>query len=176
MRRALRPLLLGALLTGGAVLAQAQQQELPGRWELTQFDPSGVTGDSQSALWLEAEGRILNPEPSDPHAVRVLPVLSIQCRNATPDFFLKLNFEAPSGSVAVSYSLDGGPPMQATWQPRDDATALAPDDKVDFVRALEGKNRLDLTLTFPDAEPTSTSFDLTGIDAALAKLRPACTW
>ena len=172
MRRAL----VGAL---GALLVStlgAAAQGVPGRWELSQFDPAGQTNSSETALWLEAEGRLLNPQPSDPHAVRVLPVLSIQCRNGEPDFFIRLNFEAPPGPVAVSYGLDGGAPVAATWQLRDNATALAPDDKVAFVRAMLGRSWLDLTLTFAEAEPTSTRFEIAGIDAALEKLKPACPW
>jgi len=172
MRRGALAGALGALL----LAAPAQGQGVPGRWEFSQFDPAGQTNSSESALWLEAEGRLLNPQPSDPHAVRVLPVLSIQCRNGEPDFFIRLNFEAPPGPVAVNTSLDGGDPVAATWQLRDKATALAPDDKLAFVRAMLGKRWLDLTLTFAEAEPTSTRFEIAGIDAALEKLKPACPW
>lgn len=172
-----RAALLGALvLCGMAAVAAAQVQGVPGRWELTDYDPTHQTGKSQIALWLEADQRILNPHPADKYHVRALPLLSIQCLEGQPEFFINLNFEAERGPVDVSYSLDGGPPMAATWQVRDSTTSIAPDDKVDFVRSLSGKRRLDLTLTFAGADPTSTAFDIAGIDAALDKLRPNCRW
>lgn len=166
---------LGALLLC-CLATIAQAQGVPGRWELTDYDPTHLTGKSQIALWLEADQRILNPQPVDKYSVRALPLLSIQCESGQPDFFINLNFEAKIGPVDVSYSLDGAPPAAATWRVRDSAVSIAPDDKVDFVRALLGKRRLDLTLTFPGAEPTSTSFEIAGIDAALDKLRPSCSW
>jgi hypothetical protein len=170
-----RHALLGALLLC-CIARAAGAQDVPGRWELTDYDPTHQTGTSQIALWLQADQRILNPHPVDPHNVRALPLLSIQCQGGQSEFFINLNFEADRGPVDVSYSLDGGPAMDATWQVRDSGVSVAPEDRVDFVRSLLGRRRLDLTLTVARAEPTSTGFDIAGIEAALEKLRPSCPW
>jgi hypothetical protein len=118
--------------------------------------------------------RIKNPAPTNAYDAQGLPLLSIQCVDGRPEFFINLNIEVLTGSVAVTYRLDEGAAVHATW--KSEGIAMAPDDKTAFVHSLVGKRKLSLTITFPGAEPTSTAFEIAGLDDALQALRPHCAW
>jgi hypothetical protein len=172
--RARRNRLLLGVLGLACLRCAATAQVTVGRWELIDYDRAHATGKSQIALWLQGDRRVKNPAPANAYNAQGLPLLSIQCVEGRPEFFINLNFEVPSGVVAVASRLDQGADIGGTWN--SEGIAIAPDNQVAFVRSLLGKRELSLTLTFPGAEPTSTVFQIAGIDTALQALRPHCSW
>lgn len=88
--------------------------------------------------------------------------------------FFNLNFEVPTGPVAVASRLDDGETVSGTW--KSSGITVEPDDRIAFVRTLLGKRQLSLTLTFPGVGPTGTTFQVGGLDTALQTLRPHCSW
>jgi hypothetical protein len=150
-------------LTASAVIA--------GRWDLVDYDDPK---HHQIGLWLLSGIRIKNPAPTNAYDAQGLPLLTIQCLDGRPEFFINLNFEVPTSLVAVTYRLDEGAAVDATW--KSEGITITTEDKVGFVRSLVGKRKLSLIITFPGATPTSTAFEITGLDVALPALRPRCSW
>ena len=96
-------------LLGGLALTclgfAAAAQVIAGRWELIDYDQAHATGKSQIALWLQAGTRVKNPAPTNAYDAQALPLLSIQCVDGQSKFFINLNFEVPTGAVAVYATL-----------------------------------------------------------------------
>jgi Type VI secretion system VasI, EvfG, VC_A0118 len=174
MPRGRRPVSSLAGLALACLAFAAAAQVVAGRWELIDYDQDHPTDKSQIALWLQAGMRVKNPAPTGPYDAQALPLLSIQCLHGRSEFFINLNFEVPTGAVAATYRLDESAPVHASW--KSEGIVIAPGDKVSFVRSLLGKRKLFLDITFPGTEATSTVFEIAGIDTALQRLRPHCSW
>jgi hypothetical protein len=78
-----------------------------------------------------------------------VPLLSIQCLDGRPEFFINRNFEVPASLVAVTYRLDEGAAVDATW--KSEGITISTEDKIRFVKSLVRKRKLSLTITFPGA-------------------------
>jgi hypothetical protein len=165
--------LLGGMVAASIAFAAAAQV-VAGRWELIDYDQDRPTNKSQIALWLSSDVWIDNPAPTSRYDVRGMPLLSIQCRDGQPVFYINPNFEVPAGAVAVTYRFDDGVAVDGTW--KSDGITIAPSDGVAFVRSMLGKQKLSLTITFAGAKPTGTVFEIARLDTALQALRPHCSW
>jgi Type VI secretion system VasI, EvfG, VC_A0118 len=160
---------IGVICFGLAAAAQA----IAGRWELIDYNPKQAK-KAQIALWLRSDVWVDNPAPTNPYDAKGMPLLSIQCQDGQPEFFINLNFEVPQGAVAVTYRLDEGEAMESAWM--TESVSIRPSDHIALVRSMLGKNKLFLTISFPNAKPTSTVFEIAGLDKALQLLRPHCSW
>ena len=79
--------------------------------------------------------------------------------------------------ASVTTRLDDGPSRTAKWRlDLPGGAAILPLDKKAFVSELLGKRSLRLTLRFAGATPTTTTFQVAGLDLALAPLRDQCGW
>ena len=147
-----------------------------GRWELISYAPgNGVA--KQVALWLTGDGKLANPAPQSPWDGAATPLLSIQCLGAERVAFVNLNWEANVALASVTTRLDDGPSRAARWRlDLPGGVAILPLDKEAFVSELLGKRSLRLTLRFAGATPTTTTFQVAGLDLALAPLRDQCGW
>ena len=138
--------------------------------------PWDLVGDIDPALWSHSRSALPNPDPNANPLLRQAPaLLSVQCQDGRRLAFVNHNFEVEAGSATVSTSLDDGPATTETWS-ADTDIALRPPDVIVFVARLRGHQRLRMTVTWPGAAPTSTEFDVTGIEAALKPLHAACGW
>jgi hypothetical protein len=161
-------------MAAATIALAAAAQVVAGRWELIDYDQDRPTNKSQIALWLHSDIWVDNPAPTSRYDARGMPLLSIQCRDGQPVFFINLNFEVPAVAVAVTYRFDDGAAVDATW--KSEAITIAPSDRVAFVRSMLGKQKLFLTITFAGSKPTSTVFEIARLDTALQALRPHCSW
>ena len=112
--RARRNRLLLGVLGLACLRCAATAQVTVGRWELIDYDRAHATGKSQIALWLQGDRRVKNPAPANAYNAQGLPLLSIQCVEGRPEFFINLNFEVPRGVVAVASRLDQGADIGGT--------------------------------------------------------------
>ena len=165
--------LFGGMAAASIALAAAAQV-VAGRWELIDYDRERPTNKRQIALWLSSDIWVDNPAPTSRYDGRGMPLLSIQCVDGEPEFFVNLNFMVPADAVAVTYRIDDGVAVDATW--KGWATAIAPSDGVAFVRSMLGRQKLSLRIAFAGSKPTSTVFEIARLDTALQALRPHCAW
>lgn len=128
------------------------------------------------ALWSQSRTMLVNPDPHVIPQLRQLhSALSVQCQKGRRLAFVNHNFEVEAKAAVVSTSLDNGSATTELW--RDDTgIALEPADPVRFVRRLRGHRSMRMTVTWPGAVPTSTEFDVAGLEKALMPLHRACGW
>jgi hypothetical protein len=83
-----------------------------------------------------------------------------------------------SSAVAVTYSLDGGPFVPASWQASADGSGLelSGDRAVAFLTGLYGKSELRLALVRPLSVPFVLSFAVGGAEQGLATIADRCHW
>ena len=154
------PLILGIFIMVAPAVTQA--------WEL-------VAG-RDPALWSTSLTMLVNPDPNVIQALRHAPaLLSLQCDAGRKVVFVNHNFEVAAKSAIVSTSIDGGPTVTEPWR-ADTSISLEPADMVGFVKRLRGHRDLQMTVLWPGAEPTSTRFDISGLEEALKPLHLACAW
>ena len=79
----------------------------------------------------------------------------------------------------VTYRIDGGSPRVAAMVAGRDDRSLgywSGDVAIPFVRDLLGKSRLTAKMTPFSEDPLQASFDIRGLDKAIAPIRKACGW
>jgi hypothetical protein len=81
-------------------------------------------------------------------------------------------------SVAVTYSLDGGRFVSASWQATADGSGLelSGDRAVAFLGELHGKAELRLALVRPLSVPFLFTFPVGGAEQALGTMADRCHW
>jgi len=143
-------------------------QRPAGRWELIDYGPT------QIALWLTASSRVTNPNATNAYDRQGLPLMTVQCLEGKPTFFVNIQFELPGERLPVTYRLDDGKPVTTVWK-IDGHIAIAPEDTKAFVQLLLDKEKLVLTLEFPNG-PTTTSFEIAHLEEAMRLLAGRCSW
>lgn len=152
-------LLLASLVAGPARAWELQGQDGP--------DPS---------LWAYGDRWLANPDPNAmPVPRRATALLSVQCQNGQPAVFVNHNFEVEFDRASIALQLDDGPVVEQVWT-GSSGIDLAPPDPRAFVSTLNNHQRLHLTVTWPGAAPTATTFVVAGLDKAIGPLQGACGW
>jgi hypothetical protein len=87
-----------------------------------------------------------------------------------------LRLGSPAG--AVTYSLDGGPFLPASWQASADGSGLelSSDRAIAFLTELYGKTELRLALVRPLSVPFLFSFAVSGAEQGLGTIAERCHW
>ena len=80
--------------------------------------------------------------------------------------------------VAVTYSLDGGPFLPASWQATADRSGLelSSDRAIAFLTELYGKTELRLALVRPLSVPFLFRFAVSGAEQGLGTIAERCHW
>jgi len=83
-----------------------------------------------------------------------------------------------SSAVAVTYSLDGGPFVSASWQASAEGSGLelSGERAVAFLTGLYGKSELRLALVRPLSVPYVFTFAVGGAEQGLRSLAERCHW
>lgn len=83
-----------------------------------------------------------------------------------------------TAAVAVTYSLDGGRFVSASWQASDDGSGLklSGDRAVAFLGELYGKAELRLAIVRPLSVPFLFTFAVGGAEQALGTMADRCHW
>lgn len=119
---------------------------------------------------------LVNPDPNAIPLLRRAPAaLSLQCHNGGKLVFLNHNVEVAAKSAIVSTTLDGDSTVTEAWN-ADTTISLEPPDAVRFVTRLRGHRTLRMTVAWPGAGPTTTEFDISGVEEALQPLHSARGW
>jgi hypothetical protein len=80
--------------------------------------------------------------------------------------------------VAVTYSLDSGPYLPASWQANADRDGLelSADRAVAFLTGLYGKTELRIALVRPLSVPFLFTFAVGGAEQGLGTIAERCQW
>jgi hypothetical protein len=175
---------VGALLSTSARIAvsvavflaanEAPLAAFINRWEVIDYDVAHSVDKSEIAVWLQADKLIDNPAPTNMYNRQGLPLMAVRCVHGKPEFFINLNFEIEQGTAEVGLQFDAEPPVNAVW--KTGGISAWPVDHIAFVVSMLGKKQLVMTFTFKGAAPTSTAFQIAGIDEAMGILRRHCVW
>ena len=110
---------------------------------------------------------------------KVRPKLWFQCVRGETKAILEWGFIVGGGVETVTYRLDQDQLKTAVVKVSDDFSSLVSWDKervTRFIKSLFGKKRLFIEIKPFSDPPIMATFNITGIETAIAPLRAACSW
>jgi type VI secretion system VasI family protein len=97
------------------------------------------------------------------------------CQGTTTVALIAWTEDLGSGRIQIETRAGDGPAATAPWLIADGkTTGLVP--AVELVKSLLGETRLVVRAPTAGGGFTTGSFDITGVDAALADVRSGCGW
>ncbi|MGO8788866.1 MAG: hypothetical protein ACLQVL_15990 [Terriglobia bacterium] len=145
-----------------------------GKWDVRD-EISPDTGSRTVTLTLPAEQGVAASAGLDKY-----PRLNIRCRSRQTVVYIRTGSLPADADANAEYRVqlrvDDGQPSIQPWEQSTGHDSLFAPDPVEFARLLAGAKKLAVEFTPPGSGPVATSFDLTGLDAAVAKVADACGW
>jgi type VI secretion system protein VasI len=140
-----------------------------GAWHIAPVEPDPLTGETTTSISLDSStGRSQRGDPI---------TLVIRCRAGTTDIYIDWHQVVNTESQTVDWGLGYGSLSSASWRvSTDNEATFYPGDDVSQVKEFFGHTRL-VVLTTPSGYlPITATFDITGIQNAVAGVRQTCGW
>lgn len=145
-----------------------QPSEGPGKWWTnTTVDP--LNDEDMYLAGLTAEsGRGRFGEDVD---------LVIRCKNNKTEMYINWQSFLGMDGIRTTYRVGKSPAATSTWGVSTDHTsAFFPGSPVPTLKQMHGETSFIANVTPYSESPVTATFDLTGIETALADIRSGCNW
>lgn len=156
--------------------AVASEDADTGRWTVDQ--QTSAFDDSRTVVVASDSTNFIPGQFDGPGPARMI----LRCKENTTSAYLWLNDQFLSdiqGYGRVEYRIDDQKAASVRMSSSTDNKALglwAGDTAIPFIKALAAGEGVVFRATPFNENPVEFSFDLTGLEAALAPLREACSW
>lgn len=140
-----------------------------GKWRVTR-KTSPIDDSKNVILALDAEETI--PGMVAP----AQPTLIVRCKEGKTELYIAWEVYLGLDETEVLTRVDDAPASTETWDISTDNSATFRREPTSFIKHLLGHRRLLAQVTPYDANPALVTFELAGLDHAIAPLRQACGW
>lgn len=135
---------------------------------------SRIDGTRQVVLFLDGD----EGAPADT-AKQARPMLFLRCSENVTSLFVDVSPLYVSGSVPVSWRIDGEKPVSGTWWAAASNGGIGPwkgGQTIRFIKSLVDRKTLQLKFSPQERHPIEVAFNITDLKAAVGPLREGCGW
>lgn len=108
------------------------------------------------------------------------PVLFLRCWQGETRAFVNwresLGTSFLTNTREVSYRISDNDSVQDGWSVSTNEEAVFAPEPIEFIRSMIGEDTLSMRVWPRDGDPLNATFDITGVDAAILKIRNVCGW
>ena len=108
------------------------------------------------------------------------PVLFLRCWKGETDAILdwreSLGTSFLTNTREVSYRIGDNDSVQDGWSVSTGEEAVFAPEPIKFIQSMIGEDTLSMRVWPRDGDPLNATFDITGVDVAILKIRNVCGW
>jgi type VI secretion system protein VasI len=116
--------------------------------------------------------------PNDGISIYAKPSLDLRCEDGQTDAYIAPQrvMSLSNDGLDVLFQIDGGPAKREIWQVSSDGRKIYQPRPIPWIKALMAAGKLDVQIVIYGRDSLNFSFDLKGLDLAVAPLRALCDW
>ena len=108
------------------------------------------------------------------------PVLTLRCWQGKTSAFVNwresLGTSFLTNTREVSYRIGDNDSVQDGWSVSTNEEAVFAPESIEFIQSMIGEDTLSMRVWPRDGDPLDATFDITGVDVAILKIRNVCGW
>jgi len=150
---------------------ESSEPQSAGKWE-SRSEKSPIDDSSNEFVYLSAESQIRGQ-----FSESITPSLYITCREKKTELYINWDTFLGIDSSRVLTRIDTQKAVNRTWQiSTDNKATFYNGQTISFIKELMKSKKMFVQITPYGENPVQTTFDLSGLSAAIKPLRKACKW